>query len=77
MPMPDRKYCSEELTWHEESWDIPEEQKNWFVWMTQTFYSHLYETIVNGAPLVIPPSHVRQQIAVMEECHRQNPLSRG
>lgn len=75
-PLPDRKYCSEQLTWHEESWDLPEERKDWMQYMTREFYTHLYETIVNGAPLVIPPEQVRQQIAVIEECHRQNPLSK-
>ena len=75
-PLPDRKYCSEQLTWHEESWDLPEEQKDWFGYMSRMFYTHLYESIVNGAPLVIPPEQVRRQIAVIEECHRQNPLSR-
>ena len=28
-----------------------------------------------GEDLIITPEHVRQQIAVIEECHRQNPLS--
>ena len=74
VPMPERKYCSEQLTWHEGSWDLPEEHSDWFQYMALTFYTHLYETIVNGAPLVIPPEHVRQQISVIEECHRQNPL---
>jgi hypothetical protein len=32
--------------------------------------------MTTGSPLAVPLSHVRQQIAVMEECHRQNPLSR-
>ena len=75
-PMPDRAYCSEKLEWHEGSWDLPEEQSDWFLYMAKTFYNHLYETIVNNAPLVIPPEHVRQQLAVIEECHKQNPFSR-
>lgn len=75
-PLPGRKYCSEQLTWHEESWDLPEETKDWFQYMAHTFYGHLYESLVNGAPLVITPEQVRQQIAVVEECHRQNPLSK-
>ncbi|HEX2986845.1 MAG TPA: Gfo/Idh/MocA family oxidoreductase [Chloroflexota bacterium] len=75
-PLPDRAYCSEKLEWHEGSWDLPQENSDWFQYMAVTFYTHLYETIVNGAPLVIPPEQVRQQIAVIEECHRQNPLPR-
>lgn len=75
-PLPERKYCSEKLPWNEATWDLPEEQSNWFLYMTKTYYTHLYETMTNGAPLVIEPDQVRQQIAVAEECHRQNPLSR-
>ena len=33
-----------------------------------------YRLLVDGKPLVVTPAHVRQQMAVMEECHRQNPL---
>jgi hypothetical protein len=44
--------------------------------MSAQFYRHLYKTLTGGAPLVITPEQVRQQIAVIEECHRQNPLSR-
>lgn len=75
-PLEGRQYCREDLTWHEESWDIPEEQKNWFGWMAQQFYGNLYEALTKGAPLAIPPEQVRRQIEVIEECHRQNPLSK-
>ncbi|MEK3912026.1 hypothetical protein [Paenibacillus sp. FSL H7-0331] len=40
--------------------------------MAQSFYGMLYETIVHGKALEVTPQQVRQQIAVMEECHRQN-----
>ena len=33
----------------------------------------LYKHIVQGEPLGVTPQQVRQQIAVIEECHRQNP----
>lgn len=68
-------YCSELLTMHEEHWDLAQEPPE-AADMTHSFYSMLYETLANGAPLEITPAQVRQQIAVMEECHRQNPLSR-
>jgi hypothetical protein len=41
-----------------------------------TFYRRLYQSLAEGAPLAITPQQVRRQIAVIEECHRQNPLSR-
>jgi len=70
------KYCSEELKWYQESWDVPESQKNMFLTMSKAFYEMLYKTLTEGAPLEITPEQVRRQIAVIEECHRQNPLSR-
>ena len=33
----------------------------------------LYRTLTAGEPLEITPQQVRQQIAVIEECQRQNP----
>lgn len=69
-------YCGEKLKWYEYSWDIPEEQKDLFHTMSSRFYSMLYKSLTEGAPLVITPQQVRQQIAVIEECHRQNPLSK-
>ncbi|MCU6793029.1 Gfo/Idh/MocA family oxidoreductase [Paenibacillus sp. WQ 127069] len=66
-------YCREQLKWYEESWDIPADQgKDLFHTMAQSFYGMLYETIVHGKALEVTPQQVRQQIAVMEECHRQN-----
>ncbi|MBP6965593.1 MAG: Gfo/Idh/MocA family oxidoreductase [Armatimonadetes bacterium] len=73
-PLEGRKYCGEDLTWHTESWDIPEEQKNWFGYMARQFYGNLYDALTEGAPLAVPPEQVRRQIEVIEECHRQNPL---
>ena len=67
-------YCGEELKWYEESWDIPDEEKNLFQTMAKAFYNMLYKTLTEGAPLEVTPLQVRQQIAVIEECHRQNPL---
>lgn len=41
--------------------------------MTGDFYSMLHRTLTAGAALEITPEQVRKQIAVMEECRRQNP----
>ncbi|MDD3925323.1 MAG: Gfo/Idh/MocA family oxidoreductase [bacterium] len=73
-PLPGPGYCGEQLPWHEESWDVPEEDASLFNAMAGRFYNNLYDALVNGAPLVVTPQQVRQQIAVIEECHRQNPL---
>jgi predicted dehydrogenase len=75
-PLPNRQYCSETLKWTEKTWTTPKNKSNLFSYMSGQFYAHLYKTLTEGAPLVITPEQVRQQIAVIEECHRQNPLSR-
>ncbi|NLV91509.1 MAG: Gfo/Idh/MocA family oxidoreductase [Firmicutes bacterium] len=68
-------YCREELILHEDCWDVPQEQqRDLFHTMAQSFYEMLYKTLTENVPLEITPQEVRQQIAVMEECHRQNPL---
>ena len=67
-------YCSESLTWHEDSWNGDEAAV--FSEAVGRLYSTVYDYLVNGRPLVVTPEQVRQQIAVMEEAHRQNPLSR-
>ncbi len=69
-------YCGETLTWHEKSWDVADENKDLFQTIATTFYRRLYQSLAEGAPLAITPQQVRRQIAVIEECHRQNPLSR-
>ena len=66
------QYCGEKLTWYEEEWK-PEEG-NLFKAITTQYYEKIYDTLVNGADFPITLAQVRQQIAVIEECHRQNPL---
>ena len=67
-------YCGEKLTWYEEEW-TPEEA-NLFKAITVTYYDKVYDAIVNGVDFPIKLEEVRQQIAVIEECHRQNPMDR-
>ena len=63
-------YCSEELKWYTESWDLPE-GINAIDHSALCFYRNLYDVLANGAPLEVLPEHILQQICVMEECHRQ------
>jgi hypothetical protein len=69
-------YCGEPLKMHDVVWEIPEEKKDLFQYNTCTFYKMLYATVAEGKPLEITPEEVRVQIAVMEEAHKQNPLSK-
>jgi len=45
--------------------------------LTQAFYDMLYRTLARGARLEITPEQVRRQVAVIEQCHRQNPQIYG
>ena len=71
-PLPGRHYCSEKLPWYEESWtntiaiDAP--------WLARRYYEQLYQTLTKGVPFFCTLEQVRVQIAVIEECHKQNPL---
>ncbi|TDF93271.1 Gfo/Idh/MocA family protein [Paenibacillus piri] len=71
----DPAYCREELQWHEESWVFADEYKlGSFDHMCREYYVRLYDTLVNDVPFAITLEQVRQQIAVMEESHRQNAM---
>ena len=69
-PTPDRSYNRDELTWQEDSWELDGSAAGAYT----GFYRDLYETIRNGAPLVITPQSVRRVIWLQEECHRLSPV---
>jgi predicted dehydrogenase len=68
------QYCSEPLVWHEDKWEVTD--AGTFTFATEKLYDTLYNHLTEGAPLIVTPEQVRQQIWVMEEAHRQNPMSR-
>ncbi|WP_274653330.1 Gfo/Idh/MocA family protein [Paenibacillus humicola] len=66
-------YCREELRWHEGSWTFASEDGlGHFDAMCKEYYERLHAHLTAGAPLGVTLEQVRQQIAVMEECVRQN-----
>ena len=65
-------YCSENLTWYDDKWVV--EDSGLFSTATGKLYDSVNAHLTNGTPLVATPQHVRQQIWVMEEAHRQNPM---
>ena len=75
-PLPGLSYCSETLPWQTASWDTPKDGPTMFDTMAKPFYENLHAALTQGAPLAVTMDHVRLQIAVIEECHRQNPLPR-
>lgn len=54
------------LTWYEESAEPSKAD-------AAPFYSMLHNTLAYGATLEVTPEQIRQQIAVISECYRQNP----
>lgn len=66
-------YCSETLPWHEDSWKAGEDDTP-FTTAVYRYYTTVYEHLTQGKPLVVTPQQVRLQIAVAQECHRQNPM---
>jgi len=66
-------YCGETLKWYTRKWKVPPTKKDLFQSTGTSFYKMLYKHILKGESLEITPEQVRQQIAVIEECHRQNP----
>ena len=67
-------YCSEKLPWIKEHFEA--DPSSPFTDAVNNYYTMTYDALVNGKEPEINPYQVRQQIAVIEECHRQNPLSR-
>ncbi len=73
-PLDGRQYCREELPWKEESWSLPEEEANLFDVIGKRYYRDLYKGFAEGGEMEVSIGQVRRQVAVIEECHRQNPL---
>ncbi|MBT5872921.1 MAG: Gfo/Idh/MocA family oxidoreductase [Candidatus Latescibacteria bacterium] len=81
----DRKYPSEELPWEEHSWKLEEANRGTAVGYTlpsfqdgpAQIYQNVYDTIRKNGKLLVTPAQVRKQIAVLEECHRQNKLPKS
>jgi len=72
-PLPNRAYCSETLPWQEGKWEAPEEfKKSAFDYMGTRLYANLHDALVAGGRLEVTLDQVRQQVAVIEEAHRQN-----
>ena len=67
-------YCeSENLNWVVRKWTVPKSQTDLFKTIGTRYYRHLHKHLTQGGPLEVKPEQIRQQIAIIEECHRQNP----
>lgn len=66
-------YCSEQLKWYEETWDGDPQAP--FIAAVQTYYDQIYTLFTEGKEHEIKLKQVRQQLAIISESHRQNPLA--
>jgi hypothetical protein len=71
-----RGYCKESLPWVEETWQPPKMDIDVYQFIAKSFYNNLYDVLTGKDKLVVTPEQVRRQVAVIEECHRQNRLPR-
>jgi len=70
----DRRYCAETLPSVEKSWTPPKTRMDSFQANSKAFYDNIHDVLTRKGKLIVTPQQVRRQIAVIEECHRQNPL---
>lgn len=78
----ERRYPSEDLPWIENDWELDLEKAGKYSGYTlrsfligaKYIYDSLYNAIKEGSELASTLSEVRRQIAIMEECKKQNPL---
>ena len=75
-PLPGPSYCREKLSMVEKNWTPNKAQQDAFGFTSKAYYDHIYAVLRESAKLEITPQQVRAQVAVIEECHRQNPLSK-
>ena len=66
-------YCSEKVSYYEESCTLPETVLGMEAWGS-IYYKQLYAALTEGKPMDVTLEQVRRQIMVIEECHKQNPL---
>lgn len=67
-------YCSETLDFTEQEWESAPDEKDLFKTISKRYYDMMYAHLAEGAEIHIKPEQAIQQIAVMQECHRQNPM---
>ncbi|MBN1942899.1 MAG: Gfo/Idh/MocA family oxidoreductase [Phycisphaerae bacterium] len=73
----DRQYVKEKIPWIQKSWKPGRLAKmDRFAFALRQFYNNVYDVLTGEGSLIVTPRQVCTQIAVIEQCHRQNPLPR-
>ena len=65
-------YCSEKLTWHEETVEVA---GNAFDIAVSNYYNMIYLALAENRPMEITPEQVLTQLKVIDLIHAQNPLT--
>ncbi|HSV74144.1 MAG TPA: Gfo/Idh/MocA family oxidoreductase [Chthonomonadales bacterium] len=65
-------YGGDALEWRTDRWQLPE-GFDAFGSMSAAYYDMLHRTLTEGSPLEVTVEQVRRQVAIIEECQRQNP----
>ena len=65
-------YCSEKLTWHEETVEVT---GNAFDIAVSNYYNMIYLALAENRPMEITPEQVLTQLKVIDLIHAQNPLT--
>ena len=68
-------YCSEKLNFYQGKLELPESTLSFDDWGCK-YYVNIYDAVTLGTPLTVSMNQVRRQIAIIEECYRQNPLEK-
>lgn len=69
-PLPERSFCRESLDWIEYKWT--DHGKHDTEYLTEQLYLNFYDVLCNNGELEVTLEDVRRQIAIIEECHKQN-----
>jgi predicted dehydrogenase len=69
-----REFPHEDLPWVEESWVDPTPDPDLFQQMSEVFYDNVYDVLTGRGQLIVTHEQVRRLTAVLQECHRMNPL---
>lgn len=64
-------YCSEQLDWKEETFDI---SGSVFTDSVRKYYEMIYANLTEGRPMEITPQQVLTQLKVIDKIHAQNPM---
>ena len=66
-------FCGEKLDFYTQKWEVPENSDGMDNWGVR-YYCNIYDAFTKGEPLKVTLPQIRRQVAIIEECHRQNPL---